>query len=80
VCAVCPGLMLTEMTQGNGNVELTAGQKRLPKIDPMTAAMKSLRAAKRGRAVYTTGFFYKFYRMLAKLIPHTWLVKVTGLD
>lgn len=80
VCAVCPGLMLTEMTQGNGNVELTAGQKRLPKTDPMTAAMKSLRAAKRGQAVYTTGLFYKFYRLLAKLIPHTWLIKVAGLE
>ncbi len=80
VCAVCPGLMLTEMTQGNGNVKLTNGQKRLPQIDPMTAAMKSLKAAKRGQAVYTTGFFYKFYRLLAKLIPHTWLVKVAGLE
>lgn len=80
VCAVCPGLMLTEMTQGNGKMELTDGQKRLPQINPMTAAMKSLKAAKRGQAVYTTGFFYKFYRLLAKLIPHTWLVKIAGLE
>ncbi len=79
VCAVCPGLMLTEMIPGNGNGELTAGQKRLPQIVPMEAAMKSLRAAKRGQAVYTTGLFYKFYRLLAKLLPHTWLVKVAGL-
>lgn len=80
VCAVCPGLMLTEMVKGDGSAQLTRGQKRLPQIDPAEAAIKSLRAARRGSAVYTTGAFYKFYRLLAKLIPHTWLVKVAGMD
>lgn len=80
VCAVCPGLMLTEMVKGDGTAQLTDGQKRLPQIDPATAAIKSLRAARRGDAVYTTGIFYKCYRVLAKLVPHTWLVKVAGLD
>ncbi len=79
VCAVCPGLMLTEMIKGDGTVQLTRGQKRLPQIDPATAAVKSLKAAISGQAVYTTGVFYKCYRLLAKLIPHTWLVKVAGL-
>lgn len=59
--------------------ELTKGQRRLPVIDPKTAALKSLKAAKKGRAVYTTGAFYKCYRLLAKLIPHTLLVKFAGL-
>lgn len=75
VCAMCPGFMLTEMTKP----ELTKGQSRLPVIDPKTAALKSLKAAKNGRAVYTTGAFYKGYRLLAKLIPHTLLIKFTGL-
>ena len=75
VCAMCPGFMLTEMTKS----ELTKGQSRLPVIDPTTAALKSLKAAKKGRAVYTTGVFYKGYRLLAKLIPHTLLVKFAGL-
>ena len=75
VCAVCPGFMLTEMTKP----ELTKGQSRLPVIDPKTAALKSLKAAKKGRAVYTTGAFYKCYRLLAKIIPHTLLVKFAGL-
>ncbi len=77
VCAMCPGFMLTEMTK----LELTKGQsqRRLPVIDPKTAALKSLKAAKKGRAVYTTGAFYKCYRLLVKLIPHTLLVKFTGL-
>jgi uncharacterized protein len=75
VCAMCPGFMLTEMTKP----ELTKGQSRLPVIDPKTAALKSLKAAKNGRAVYTTGAFYKGYRLLAKLIPHTLLIKFAGL-
>ena len=75
VCAMCPGFMLTEMTKP----ELTKGQSRLPVIDQKTAALKSLKAAKKGRAVYTTGVFYKCYRLLAKLIPHTLLVKFAGL-
>lgn len=75
VCAMCPGFMLTEMTKS----ELTKGQSHLPVIDPKSAALKSLKAAKKGRAVYTTGAFYKCYRLLAKLIPHTLLVKFAGL-
>ena len=79
VCAVCPGLMLTEMSRRGNMVELTDGQKHLPVIDPQVAAVKSLRAAKRGRAVYTTGAPYKAYRLLAKLVPHVALVKFAGL-
>lgn len=75
VCAMCPGFMLTEMTTHG----LTPGQSRLPVIDPKKAARKSLKAAKHGRAVYTTGAFYKGYRFLAKVLPHTLLVKFAGL-
>ncbi len=76
VCAVCPGFMHTEMTKP----DITKGQSRLPVIDPKTAALKSLKAAKKGRAVYTTGAFYKCYRLLAKLVPHTLLVKFANLE
>ncbi len=76
VCAMCPGFMLTEMTKP----ELTKGQSRLPVIDPAVAAFKSLKAAKKGRAVYTTGAFYKGYRLLAKLVSHGLLIKFTGLE
>ena len=76
VCAMCPGFMLTEMTKP----ELTKWQSRLPVIDPAVAAFKSLKAAKKGRAVYTTGAFYKCYRLLAKLLSHGLLIKFTGLE
>lgn len=76
VCAMCPGFMLTEMTKGG----LTKGQEKLPIINPSVAAYKSLKAAKNGRSVYTTGAFYKFYRLLSKIIPHILLVKFVGLE
>ena len=74
VCAVCPGFMLTEMTKS----EFTKSQSYLPVINPKTAALRSLKSAKNGRAVYTTGAFYKFYRLNTKLIPHILLVKFMG--
>ncbi len=75
VCAMCPGFMITEMTKDG----LTKKQNLLPVINVNKAAIKSLKAAKKGKAVYTTGSFYKFYRLLTKLIPHTFLIKFTGL-
>ncbi len=71
VCAMCPGFMHTEMTRNNKN--------NLPIIDTKIAAYNSLKAAKKGRAVYTTGIFYKCYRLIAKIIPHVLLVKMVGL-
>ena len=74
VCAMCPGLMLTEMPG-----KLTEQQQKLPKVDVKKAAVRSLKAAKKGRSVYTTGAFYKGYRLLAKLMPANLMVKFAGL-
>ncbi len=74
VCAMCPGLMLTEMPG-----KLTTQQQRLPQIDVKKASVRSLKAAKRGRGIYTTGAFYKGYRLLAKLMPANLMVKFAGL-
>lgn len=75
VCVTCPGFMLTKMTK-----KKTKSQEKLPIINPDIAAYKSLKAAKNGRSVYTTGIFYKFYRLLSKIVPHIILVKFVGLD
>lgn len=75
VCAMCPGMMMTDM-----NKDPSQSQSRLPKIDIDKAAVNSLRAAKKGRAVYTTEAFYKLYRLMAKLLPQTLLVKFAGLE
>lgn len=74
VCAVCPGMMMTEM-----NSKPTKEQQKLPVINVSNAALKSLKAAKKGRGVYTTGVFYKFYRVLTRIFPQSLMVKFAGL-
>lgn len=78
VTAVCPGPMDTDFW----NVaNVPEGKSRLidklPRVDPKAVAAGSLRAAKRGKAVYTKGFFYKFYHLLSKLLPHGFIMQFT---
>lgn len=77
VCAVCPGSMPTEMNPDAGKKGTATGL--LPVIRTEDAAMRSLRAAKNGRRVYTTGWFYKGYRVLAKVVPHSLIAKFNGI-
>ena len=42
---------------------------RLPYCDPVKVVRGALRASKARRAVYTPRGFYKFYRVLAKVMP-----------
>ena len=78
VLAVCPGPMNTEFW----NVaNVPEGKSRLidklPRVNPKEVAEGSLRAAKRGELVYTNSFFYKAYRLLAKLLPHGFIMEFT---
>ena len=76
VTAVCPGPMVTEFLDvGNikGNSKMFA---TLPYDDPKKVASGALKAARRGRGVYTPHPFFKVYRVLAKIIPHAVLVKL----
>ena len=72
VLAACPGPMSTEFLSVAG---IGKGVSRtfdtLPRVNPETMAEKSLKASKKKRAVYTNRLFYKFYRVLAKLLPHS---------
>lgn len=75
VTAVCPGPMSTEFLDVAG-IEKGASPAfdRLPRCAVDKTAIGGIRAAKRGRAVYTPHPFYRLYRVLAKLLPHAWLV------
>ncbi len=74
--AVCPGPMDTEFLSVAG---ISKGISRtfdtLPRVNPKVVAKKSLKASKKGKGVYTNRAFYKFYRVLAKLLPHNLLMK-----
>lgn len=71
VLAVCPGPMDTEFLSTAG---IEKGSSRtfdtLPRVNPKMAAEKSLYYASKGRGIYTPRAFFKFYRILAKILPH----------
>ncbi len=70
--AVCPGPMDTEfLSVANINKGASRTFDTLPRVNPTFIAKKSLHASKKRKAVYTCRVFYKFYRLLAKLLPHS---------
>ncbi len=75
VTAICPGPMSTEFLAVAG-IERGVSKTfdTLPRCNIAKTAKKGIRAAKRGRAVYTPHPFYKLYRVLAKILPHSWLM------
>lgn len=79
VLAVCPGPMSTEfLSVANIEKGTSATFDMLPRVNTHTMAVKSLKASRKGRAVYTNRIFYKFYRLLAKLLPHSLVIKLCG--
>ncbi len=77
VLAVCPGPMDTEFL---AVADITEGASKtfdtLPRVNPETMAIKSLKASKRKKGVYTNRLFFKFYRLLAKILPHSIVMKM----
>lgn len=79
VLAACPGPMDTEFLSVAG-IENGVSHTfdTLPRVNPTAMAKKSLIASKKGKSVYTNRLFYKFYRILAKLLPHSIVMKLAG--
>ena len=79
VLAVCPGPMNTEFLPLAG---IATGSSHtfdtLPRVNPKIMAEKSLKASKSGKGVYTNLLFYKFYRVIAKVLPHSIVMKMCG--
>jgi len=74
--SVCPGPMDTEFLSVAGIKKgVSSTFDTLPRVNPKAVAKKSLKASKKGKSVYTNRAFYKFYRVLAKLLPHNLLMK-----
>ena len=79
VLAVCPGPMDTEFLSIAGiNPGKSHTFDTLPRVNPRVMARKSLMASAKKRSVYTNLAFYKFYRILAKLLPHSLVMKMSG--
>lgn len=80
VLAVCPGPMDTEFWKV---ANVPEGKSRLidslPRVMPQAVAAGSLKAAKRGKLVYTNGFIYKLFRFLGKILPHGFAMQFTEI-
>ncbi len=75
VLAVCPGPMKTEFLAVASIGDRSKMFQTLPYSDPDKVADGAVKKAARGRCVYTHLFLFKFYRVLAKLVPHNILMK-----
>lgn len=79
VLATCPGPMDTEFLSIAG---IETGTSRtfdtLPRVNAKIMAKKSLLASKKRKGVYTNRLFYKFYYVLAKVLPHSLVMKMCG--
>ncbi len=74
VCAVCPGPMETPFLAKGGIKGKSKTFETLPYCKVDATAISALKAAKKGKAVYTPTLFFKFYRVLAKLMPHAVII------
>lgn len=79
VLAACPGPMDTEFL---ALANITKGASHtfdtLPRVNPRIMAEKSLIASKKRKSVYTNRLFFKFYRVLAKVLPHCIVMKMSA--
>ena len=76
VLAVCPGPMKTEFLAVANIGDRSKMFNFLPYSDPDIVADRALVKAAKGRCVYTPKFLFKFYRLLAKSVPHCILMKI----
>ena len=70
VLAVCPGPMKTEFLDVANITDRSKMFKTLPYSDPERVADRAVVLAGKGRCVYTPLLVFKFYRVLAKVLPH----------
>ena len=75
VTAICPGPMNTEFLAVAGiDVGVSKTFDKLPRCNVEKTAKKGIKASKKGKCIYTPHPFYKLYRVLAKILPHSWLM------
>lgn len=76
VLTVCPGPMATPFLE---TAKIIGAQspafETLPYCQPQVVASRSLQRLRCGKGWYTNRFIYKLYRVLAKLLPHTVVMK-----
>lgn len=72
---VCPGLMKTAFLHSDNIKGESNSFSTFPYCDTEKVANGALKAAEKGKGFYTPTTFYKAYRVLAKILPHSFLIK-----
>ncbi|MBO5928490.1 MAG: SDR family NAD(P)-dependent oxidoreductase [Clostridia bacterium] len=76
VLTVCPGPMATPFLETANIIgSHSPAFENLPYCQPQQVATRSLHRLLRGKGFYTNRFIYKFYRVIAKIFPHNWVMK-----
>lgn len=77
VLSVCPGPMETEFLSLAGIEKGTSKTfDTLPRDNAQKVAINSLKASKNKKAVFCDHFFYKFYRIVSKILPTGLVMKM----
>ncbi len=77
VLAVCPGPMDTEFLPVAGiGKGVSKTFDTLPRDNPQKVAEHSLKASKKGKSIFSDHIFYKFYRIIAKILPTSLVMKM----
>ena len=74
VTAICPGPMATEFLDIGGIAGNSKTFDTLPYCEPAKVVKGTYAAALKGRTVHTPRGFYKFYRVLAKILPQRLMI------
>lgn len=77
VLAVNPCPMNTEFLEIGKITGNSRAFARLPRCNPAQVAEVSLRRCEKGRGQYTPLLFFKFYRVLCKLLPHNFIMHLS---
>ena len=75
VLLLCPGNMDTEMNP-KGQGQQSQKINKLPFLYMSEITAKELEKAEKGKGVYTPGMFYKSYRVVSKIFPSLWMMKL----
>lgn len=75
VLTVCPGPMATDFLEVADIVGRSRTFETLPYCHPQKVAAVSLARLCRKKVWYTNRLFYKFYRVLGKVLPHSFIMK-----
>ncbi len=74
--AVCPGPMRTEFLDVANIAGHSAAFEKLPYCDPEQVADEAVARAIAGKAVYTPLGYFRLYRLVAKLLPKSIVMKL----